>query len=116
MATINGARALGLESEIGSLEVGKKADMVVVHPRGLGSAPWEASQVSAGGIDPVTVVVHSSGGDVETVVVDGRVLVRDGNLLLMDEAVVIERAKGAVAKIRMRSNVGARNTMSLNYC
>lgn len=69
-ATINGARALGLEKEIGSLEISKKADIVVIAPRGVASAPWNASQFSKGGIDPVTVVVHSGGQDVDTVLVD----------------------------------------------
>jgi cytosine/adenosine deaminase-related metal-dependent hydrolase len=59
MATINGAIALGLQKEIGSLEVGKKADLVVVDPSGLHAAPFDTTQILAGGIDPVTVVVYS---------------------------------------------------------
>ena len=39
MATINGAKALGLQNQIGSLEVGKKADIVIVAPNGVVSAP-----------------------------------------------------------------------------
>lgn len=57
-ATINGARALGLEEQIGSLEIGKKADIVIVAPRGLGAAPWDASQIQNGGLDPITVLVR----------------------------------------------------------
>jgi cytosine/adenosine deaminase-related metal-dependent hydrolase len=114
-ATINGARALGLEHEIGSLEMGKKADIVVVSPSGVGSAPWDANQVSAGGIDPVTALLHGSGVDVDTVMVDGSVLVRDGKLQHMDEASIISKAKRSVAGIRKRSKVGARNHMSLQY-
>ena len=60
MATINGARALGLEDQIGSLEVGKKADLVTVAPKGIGSAPWDSKQVLGGGLDPVTSLTHGS--------------------------------------------------------
>lgn len=115
-ATINGARALGLAEDIGSLEVGKKADLVIVAPRGVTSAPWDASEVSAGGIDPVTVVVHGSGTDVDAVLVDGRFLVRNGKLLGIDEFALASKAKTTVAGIRRRSGVSARNHMSLNYC
>ena len=86
MATINGARALGLQDSIGSLEIGKKADFVVVNPGGLHAAPWDESQVEEGGLDPMTVVVFScTGKDVECVVVDGEVLVEGGNLVKVDE-------------------------------
>ncbi|KAF1965395.1 Metallo-dependent hydrolase [Bimuria novae-zelandiae CBS 107.79] len=97
-ATINGARALGLEEKIGSLEDGKKADIVVVVPKGVQSAPWDASEQTllAGGINPVTILVHGSGIKVESVLVDGRFLVRNGTALI-------------------RSGVRARNHMSLKY-
>jgi cytosine/adenosine deaminase-related metal-dependent hydrolase len=115
LATINGARALGLESQIGSLETGKSADIVIVTPKGVSSAPWDPDQVSMGGIDPVTVLVHSAGVEVETVLVDGHVLVKDGQLVHLDENAIIERAKKSIAGIRSRSSVSARNHMSLKY-
>jgi len=106
MATINGARALGLENEIGSLEVGKKADFVVVNLNGIGSAPWDVDQVRAGGISPVTVVVHScTGRDVEMVVVDGKVLVKAGQLVSGDEEEILNAAKKSVKGIRERSGI-----------
>ncbi|KAF2639210.1 5-methylthioadenosine/S-adenosylhomocysteine deaminase n1 [Massarina eburnea CBS 473.64] len=114
-ATINGARALGLEREIGSLEIDKKADIVVLAPRGVQSAPWEAAQVATGGLDPVTVVVHGSGVDVDTVLIDGQLLVESGKLVHIDEAVVIAKAKVSIAGIRKRSGISARNHMSLKY-
>jgi atrazine chlorohydrolase/5-methylthioadenosine/S-adenosylhomocysteine deaminase/melamine deaminase len=74
MATIDGARALGMEADIGSLEVGKKADLAVVdlsHPR---MRPLH-NVASA-------LVYQASGAEVDTVVVDGRVLLEDGELAL----------------------------------
>jgi cytosine/adenosine deaminase-related metal-dependent hydrolase len=117
-ATINGARALGLESQIGSLEVGKKADIVIINPgKGLGAAPWDSQQVLEGGIDPVTVVVHScTGADVDTVIVDGIPLLVNGQFVSCDELEVVGNARKAVAGIRKRSGVGAKNTMGLSYC
>ncbi|ORY09567.1 5-methylthioadenosine/S-adenosylhomocysteine deaminase n1 [Clohesyomyces aquaticus] len=114
-ATMNGARALGLEDQIGSLEIGKKADIVIVAPKGISSAPWDSSQVFAGAMDPVTMLVHGSGVDVDMVLVDGCVLVRDGGLLHIDEATIARKAKESVAGIRKRSGISARNHMSLKY-
>jgi cytosine/adenosine deaminase-related metal-dependent hydrolase len=114
-ATINGARALGLEAEIGSLEVGKKADIVVVQPKGVSCTPWDPAEQTSGGMDPVTVLIHSSGANVDTVIVDGQLLVSHGNLLHIDENAIIRKAKKSVADIRDRSGVGARNHMSLKY-
>jgi 5-methylthioadenosine/S-adenosylhomocysteine deaminase len=69
MATIRGARAVLWDDAIGSLEPGKKADLIVVDT----SAPcWHPLG------DPVRTLVYSGGGDsVRTVIVDGRVIVRD---------------------------------------
>ncbi|KAH7062625.1 atrazine chlorohydrolase/guanine deaminase [Macrophomina phaseolina] len=84
MATINGAKALGLEHEIGSLEVGKKADFVALDLRRAELQPWY-SAVSA-------VVYTCTGRDVELVVVDGNIVVDDGKLMTMNEEEVWKEA------------------------
>ncbi len=87
MATMGGARALGAADEIGSLEVGKKADLVAVRVDRPHTAP------GTGG-DPVEQLVFAArAGDVETVVVDGRVVVADATLLTADERAVVATAE-----------------------
>ncbi|KAL2843542.1 hypothetical protein BJX68DRAFT_270041 [Aspergillus pseudodeflectus] len=107
MATINGARALGLEKDIGSLEVGKKADLVVLDPYGRGgiaAAPWHWDDI--GGVNPVTTVVHGCiGRDVSLVMIDGQILVRDGELVhggREKEREIIQCAQTAIKAIRSR--------------
>lgn len=108
MATINGAKALGLENEIGSLEVSKKADFVVVNPNGLHATPYDVSQVGKGGMHPSTAVVHScTGSDVDMVVVDGIVVVKDGKLISVDEEEIKGMARIATLGIRKRCGVNA---------
>jgi 5-methylthioadenosine/S-adenosylhomocysteine deaminase len=76
MATMDGARAMGLEAEIGSLEVGKKADLVAFDFRRPHLYP---------AVNPVGTLVHTGQGrDVELVMVDGRVVVENGDLVLAD--------------------------------
>ena len=116
MATINGAKALGLEKDIGSIEVGKKADFVVVDPSGLHAAPFEEGQILNGGVDPMTTIVYScTGADVSMVVVDGEVLVREGKLVKMDEEKIIGDARKSITGIRERSGVKAVNGKSWKY-
>ncbi|KAI1609305.1 5-methylthioadenosine/S-adenosylhomocysteine deaminase [Exophiala viscosa] len=106
MATINGARALGLDKETGSLEVAKKADFIVLDPSGLHCAPFDQDQILDGGLDPVTTVVYScSGADVEMVVVDGQLVVEEHQLVSADEGQIKERARHSVKRIRERSEV-----------
>lgn len=84
MATINGAKALGLDREIGSLEIGKKADFVAIDSRKVGLQPWYS---------PVSAVVYTAnGGDVSVVVIDGKVVVERGSLLTMNEEEVWQEA------------------------
>ncbi|RJE21819.1 Guanine deaminase [Aspergillus sclerotialis] len=112
MATINGARALGMENEIGSLEVGKKADLVVVDPYGqggLGAAPWNSDFLN-GAASPVTTVVHScTGRDVDMTVVNGDILV-EGNSLTRGgkdkEREIVRAAQHAVKGLLLRCNEG----------
>ena len=97
MATINGARALGLEDSIGSLEVGKKADFVAVDVRRVGMQPW---------FSPVSAVVYSATGrDVDMVVVDGKILVRGGVLLSMDEEEIIREAEKRSKEVVARAGL-----------
>ena len=73
MATIDGARCIGQEDEIGSLEVGKKADLFIFNPeRNIKAIPMH---------HPVSTLVYSSTTEnVETVIVDGRVVLDDGKV------------------------------------
>ncbi|KAL3473681.1 hypothetical protein BJX99DRAFT_261082 [Aspergillus californicus] len=109
MATIQGARAVGLQDEIGSLEVGKKADLVLLDPYGrggIGAAPWHWDD--PGGVSAITTVVHScTGRDVSLVMVDGQILVRDGDLVdggREKQRAIIQHAQTAVRGIRDRCN------------
>jgi 5-methylthioadenosine/S-adenosylhomocysteine deaminase len=85
LATINGARALGLADEIGSVEVGKRADLIVVDL---------ASGLHNCAVHDVLshLVFTARASDVRTVLVDGRVLLDDGVLQTIDAATV--RASG----------------------
>jgi cytosine/adenosine deaminase-related metal-dependent hydrolase len=116
MATINGAKALGLEKEIGSLEVGKKADFVVLNPQKLHAAPYNADQILKGGVSPLTTVVYScTSADVELVIVDGEVLVENGALVKMDEEEIRSAAEKSIEGIRERSGIKAVNRRGWQY-
>ena len=85
MATIDGARAVHLEKEIGSLEVGKKADLVLISLDEPNAVPM---------YDIYAQIAYSlKGDDVETVVVGGRVVMRDRKLLTLDEPKILEKAR-----------------------
>lgn len=94
MATLNGARALGLERCLGSLEVGKAADMVAFDMSGLAQQPL---------YDPVSQLIYASNRDcVKHVWVGGRSLLKDGKLTRLDEQELIENARTWGQKIAAR--------------
>ena len=102
MATLLGARAVGLGAEIGSIEAGKKADLVVFDAR---RAEWRAL------LDPVNNLVYSADGhSVRSVVIDGRLVVDDGRVLFADEAALTGRvqahAEALLARTGARVNRG----------
>jgi cytosine/adenosine deaminase-related metal-dependent hydrolase len=102
MATINGARALGLEQEIGSLEVGKKADLVVIDLNRLHTTPSP---------NPISSLVYAAtGAEVDTVVVDGRIVVEHGQLLTMDENEVMEQAHQHAGALYRRTGIEIKPT------
>ena len=102
MATINGARALGLEQEIGSLEAGKKADLVVIDLNRLHTTPSP---------NPISSLVYAAtGAEVDTVVVDGRIVVEHGQLLTMDENEVMEQAHQHAGALYRRTGIEIKPT------
>jgi 5-methylthioadenosine/S-adenosylhomocysteine deaminase len=82
MATIEGAQALGLDGEIGSLEVGKQADLILVDLSALNLLPVLTDPLR--NIVP-NLVYAATGREVDLVMVAGRVLLRDGRVLTADE-------------------------------
>lgn len=98
IATLGGARDLGMDHLAGSLTPGKRADVVLVRTDTLGMAP------SAGG-DPAAALVHSAHpSDVDTVIVDGRVLKRRGELVGVDVAAVVAEASEAQRRLLARAD------------
>jgi cytosine/adenosine deaminase-related metal-dependent hydrolase len=82
IATLHGAKALGLGDEIGSIEVGKKADFILINMDAPHLTPaW----------DPVSTIVYAAHGtDVDTVVIDGRLVMQGRKVLTLDEASILE--------------------------
>jgi 5-methylthioadenosine/S-adenosylhomocysteine deaminase len=97
MATRGGARALGLEGEVGSVEPGKRADLIVVNLSSLHTTPRP---------DVVSTVVYAAEAtDVRDVLIDGRVVLRDGELTTLDERAVVEEAARQYELLAARSGV-----------
>ena len=92
MATIRGARALGMDGRIGSLEPRKRADLITVSVSGARQTPM---------YDPISHLVYViHGDDVRNTVVNGKVLMRDRNVLTLDPTAVIAEAQSWAAKVR----------------
>jgi 5-methylthioadenosine/S-adenosylhomocysteine deaminase len=85
LATINGARALHMDSDIGSLETGKRADIVVVDLDALNQTPRYNIYSN--------LVYATKAADVRTVVIEGRVVMRDRRLLTLNEALIKQKAR-----------------------
>jgi 5-methylthioadenosine/S-adenosylhomocysteine deaminase len=97
MATLDGARALGLEGEVGSLEAGKLADITVLELGRLHTTP-RPEVVS-------TVVYAAEARDVRDVLIDGRVVLRDGHLETLDEREVVAEAERQYELLKSRSGI-----------
>lgn len=91
MATINGARALGLANEIGTIEVGKKADLILIDVEKPHLYPHH---------DICALLAYSvNGADVDTTIIDGKIIMQDRCLLTMDEKLVLHAAKRCSSRI-----------------
>lgn len=99
MATIDGARCMGWEDEIGSLEPGKKADLIVVDPHHASSLPVH---------DPLSAMVYAMHShNVEASMCDGRWLMRDRRIVLVDEQAVLADIQPRAETIRRRAGIAA---------
>jgi 5-methylthioadenosine/S-adenosylhomocysteine deaminase len=97
MATIDGARAMGLDNEIGSIEVGKRADVIVVDVSELHAAPTG---------DVVSTLVYSGqASDVRATIIDGQIMMRDRELLSLNEATVLADANHEAIALRERASL-----------
>lgn len=99
MATIEAAGAMGLANRVGSLRQGKRADVILVDLLSPAMSPVLPGPVR--NIVP-NLVYSASGSEVETVIIDGQVVVEDHKLLTVDEAAEIAAANRAAAKICRR--------------
>ena len=97
MATINGAKAMGLGDVSGSLEAGKKADFILIDTDQPHLQPvW----------NPVAAVVFAAqGGDVDTVVIDGRIVMRGREMLTMDEEAILADVRSRFRDVADRAGV-----------
>ena len=97
MATINGAKALGLEKELGSIEVGKKADIILIDLNKPYFVPL---------FDIMTrIPLVTTGDDVDTVIIDGKIIVENRFFKKLDEAKVLERARQVSADLLTRAGI-----------
>jgi 5-methylthioadenosine/S-adenosylhomocysteine deaminase len=92
MATINGARALNMESKIGSIETGKRADLIIVDLAGVRTQPVYSIESA--------IVYAASGGEVVSTIVEGKFLMRDRRLLTVDVPAALAKANAYRDRVR----------------
>jgi cytosine/adenosine deaminase-related metal-dependent hydrolase len=97
MATINGAKALGLQKEIGSIEPGKKADIILVKLRKPHLIPT---------FNPISNLVYAAeGSDVDTVIIDGKIIMENRIVKTLDESMVLEQASDRGHKLLEKAGI-----------
>ena len=93
MATIKGAEALGLDSEIGSVEVGKKADLILIDTNSANMVP-DSSSLSS------NVIYSANGSNVDTTICNGKILMENKKLTTLDEQEIYAKAKQANKELK----------------
>ena len=93
MATIKGAEALGLENEIGSIEVGKKADIILIDTNSANMVP-DSSSLSS------NVIYSANGSNVDTTICNGKILMENKKLTVLDEQEIYDKAKKAIKELK----------------
>ena len=100
MATINGAKALGLGDQIGSIETGKRADLIIVNMQKPHLTP---------AFNPVSHIVYAAeGSDVETTVIDGKIVMENRVVKSLNEEKIIRDANEHATKLLERAEIDIR--------
>jgi 5-methylthioadenosine/S-adenosylhomocysteine deaminase len=99
MATLNGAEIMGLSNDIGSLEPGKKADLVMIDLRKIHCMPFTGSNIYA------QLVYQAKSSDVTLTMVDGRIVFKDGRLTTIDEQDVMGKANRIIRRFHSRAGL-----------
>ena len=97
MATLNGAKAMGIDHLCGSLEIGKRADFILINMDAPHLTPvW----------DPVSAIAYSAhGSDVDTVVIDGQLIMRNRKVLTLDEPAILAEARTRFRQVAERAQL-----------
>lgn len=93
LATVGGARALGMQDELGTLEPGKKADIVIVDLQYPHLNPLEGALIG-------NLIYAANGNEVRDVIIDGRVVMREREILTFDEGQIIREANRRLRQLR----------------
>ena len=97
MATLNGAKALGLQDQVGSIEPGKRADLIVVTMQKPHLVPT---------FNPVSHITYAAlGSDVDTTIIDGKIVMENRHVNTLDEPKIIEKARERASKLLERAEI-----------
>jgi 5-methylthioadenosine/S-adenosylhomocysteine deaminase len=96
LATIGGAKAVGMSDSIGSIEIGKKADMVILDGKAPNLRPLQPGTMVS------NLVYSGNSSNVKTVICDGAVVMRDRKIMTLDENEVLDRSEGAIRGLMER--------------
>lgn len=97
IATINGARALGLEKETGSIEIGKKADLAILNLNTPALTP--RNNLIAG------LSYSANGSEVDTVIINGQITMENRKILTMDEELVYQKINEIIVRMGLDKKV-----------
>ncbi len=94
IATRESAKVYGQPDDLGVVEAGKLADIILINLNGLHHQPLHSITTS--------LVYNAMASDVQTVIVDGQIIMRDRNLLTLDEAEIVEQVKASMGRLAQR--------------
>ena len=93
MGTIKGAEALGLADEIGSIEVGKKADIILIDTNSANMVPDSSTLTS-------NIIYSANGSNVDTTICNGKILMENKKLTVLDEQEIYDKAREAIKNLK----------------